>query len=57
MIVEDFEAKEIVESNKEAVHILNHFHGRVKVTFGIGTNLTNDFKDVEPLQIVMKMTK
>lgn len=41
----------------KAVEILDHFRNRVKVTFGIGTNLTNDFENVEPLQIVMKLTK
>lgn len=41
----------------KAVEILDHFRNRIKVSFGIGTNLTNDFADVEPLQIVMKMTK
>lgn len=40
----------------EAIKILEHFRDRVKVTFGIGTNLTNDFDDIEPLQIVIKMT-
>ena len=29
---------------------------RVKVSFGVGTHLTNDFEDVDPLQIVMKLT-
>ena len=41
----------------KAVEILDHFRNRVQVSFGIGTNLTNDFENVEPLQIVMKMTK
>ena len=40
-----------------AMEILNYFRAKVNVTFGIGTNLTNDFENVEPLQIVMKMTK
>jgi nicotinate phosphoribosyltransferase len=41
----------------KAVEILDHFRNRVKVVFGIGTNLTNDFEGIEPLQIVMKMTE
>ncbi len=41
---------------KLAYEILDHFDGRINVTFGIGTNITNDF-DFKPLQIVLKMTK
>lgn len=41
----------------KALEILDHFRNRVNVTFGIGTNLTNDFGDITPLQIVMKITK
>ncbi|CAM5204711.1 nicotinate phosphoribosyltransferase [Oligella ureolytica] len=37
-----------------AMQIAERFKGRVKVSFGIGTNLTNDM-GVQPLQIVMKM--
>lgn len=40
----------------EAIKILEHFRGRVNVTFGIGTNLTNDLVNIEPLQIVIKLT-
>jgi nicotinate phosphoribosyltransferase len=40
-----------------AIEIFKHFRNRVKLSFGIGTNLTNDFADIEPLQIVLKMTK
>ncbi|GAA3260938.1 hypothetical protein GCM10020258_23770 [Sphingomonas yabuuchiae] len=25
-----------------------HFHGRVRMSFGWGTNLTNDFRDCDP---------
>jgi len=39
-----------------ALDIARHFDGRVKVSFGIGTNLTNDL-GYEPLQIVLKMTR
>lgn len=35
--------------------IKEHFAGRIKITFGIGTNLTNDIKDVKPMNIVMKL--
>ena len=37
--------------------ILEHFKGRIKVSFGIGTNLTNDFPNQPPLQIVIKMVR
>jgi nicotinate phosphoribosyltransferase len=40
-----------------AVRIAREFEGQVKVSFGIGTNLTNDFPGVEPLQIVLKMVE
>jgi len=40
-----------------AIEILDRFRNRAKVSFGIGTNLTNDFAGIEPLQIVIKMTK
>lgn len=44
----DFEkAAKIYQKNKD----------RTNVSFGIGTNLTNDFEGVTPLQIVMKMTE
>ncbi len=39
----------------KALEIAERFHGRIKVVFGIGTNLTNDFGD-DALQIVIKMT-
>ena len=39
-----------------ALAIAERFHGRLKVTFGIGTHLTNDL-GVEPLSIVMKLTE
>jgi nicotinate phosphoribosyltransferase len=41
---------------KTAYEILEHFDGRIGVSFGIGTNITNDF-DFKPIQIVLKMTK
>jgi nicotinate phosphoribosyltransferase len=38
----------------KAQMIYNHFRGRIKVSFGIGTNLSND-TNVEPLNIVIKL--
>lgn len=40
----------------KALEIARRFEGRCKVSFGIGTNLTNDM-GVPPLQIVMKMVR
>jgi nicotinate phosphoribosyltransferase len=39
-----------------AIDLFKRFHGRAKLAFGIGTNLTNDL-GVKPLQIVMKMVR
>ncbi|MDR3164887.1 MAG: nicotinate phosphoribosyltransferase [Synergistaceae bacterium] len=39
-----------------ALAIYRHFKGRIQVSFGIGTNLTND-TPIEALNIVMKMTR
>jgi nicotinate phosphoribosyltransferase len=39
-----------------SVELARRFHGRARVAFGIGTNLTNDLGH-EPLQIVIKMTR
>jgi len=39
----------------KAVEIFNTFKGRIKMSFGIGTNLTNDVGH-DPLNIVIKMT-
>jgi len=39
----------------KAISLYNHFENRIKVSFGIGTNLTNDLVR-EPLNIVIKMT-
>ncbi|WP_338924075.1 nicotinate phosphoribosyltransferase (plasmid) [Pseudomonas silesiensis] len=38
-----------------ALEILRHFRGRINVSFGIGTDLTNGVEGVKPLSIVMKM--
>ena len=40
---------------EKAAEIFEHFNGRAKVAFGIGTYIAND-TDVEPLNIVMKTT-
>jgi len=39
-----------------AMRLFEYFRGRVRTSFGIGTNLTNDL-GYEPLQIVIKMTR
>lgn len=38
----------------KALEIFNHFNGKAKTSFGIGTNLTNDL-GFAPINIVMKM--
>ncbi len=38
-----------------AADIKEYFAGRIKVTFGIGTNLTCDIPNVRPMNIVMKL--
>jgi len=40
-----------------AVELQKAFGDRIKVAFGIGTNLTNDFAGIDPLQIVIKMVE
>lgn len=53
--------KTIVFSNSldfpRAEMLAREFEGKINVTFGIGTNLTNDFPGVTPLSIVMKMSR
>jgi nicotinate phosphoribosyltransferase len=39
-----------------AIQIARRFQGRARISFGIGTNLTNDL-GLQPLQIVMKMVR
>lgn len=55
----DARSKTFVFSNgltiPKAIPIYNHFKDKVKMTFGIGTNLTNDVGPT-PLDIVIKMT-
>ncbi len=40
----------------KSLEIAHQFQGRCKMSFGIGTNLTNDV-GLEPLQVVMKMVR
>lgn len=67
-MIEHYEALRIDPRNKQLVFsdgldfdkaaMLNtHFKDRAKVSFGIGTNLTNDFDNVVPLNIVMKIVE
>jgi len=42
---------------EKAIEINKYFEGRAKISFGIGTHLTNDFDYIEPLKIVIKMTR
>ena len=39
----------------KAAEIKEYFAGKIKTTFGIGTNLTCDFPGIKPLNIVMKL--
>jgi nicotinate phosphoribosyltransferase len=39
-----------------AIELYRRFYGRIKVAFGVGTNLTNDL-GYKPLQIVIKMVR
>lgn len=39
----------------KALAIQKYFEKRIKVSFGIGTNLTNDVENADPLNIVMKL--
>lgn len=38
-----------------SVRLWEHFHKYIKVSFGIGTNLTNDIEGVKPINMVMKL--
>jgi len=40
----------------KALEIARYFRGRIRTSFGIGTNLTNDISD-KAIQIVIKMTR
>jgi nicotinate phosphoribosyltransferase len=40
-----------------SVKLWQHFHKYINVSFGIGTNLTNDIEGVTPLNMVMKLLK
>jgi nicotinate phosphoribosyltransferase len=41
----------------KAAKLYNHFKDRINVSFGIGTNLTNDIEGVKPLSMVIKMQR
>jgi nicotinate phosphoribosyltransferase len=41
---------------KRVIEIAEYFNGKIKHSFGIGTNFTNDF-DFKALQLVLKMVK
>jgi nicotinate phosphoribosyltransferase len=41
---------------QKALQLYRALHGRINVSFGIGTNLTCDIPGVEPMNIVIKMT-
>ncbi|MBD9484480.1 nicotinate phosphoribosyltransferase [Pseudomonas sp. PDM14] len=41
---------------EKALRLYRALHGRINVSFGIGTNLTCDIPGVEPMNIVIKMT-
>ena len=55
----DPKSKTIVFSDglnfQTAAEIKEYFAGRIKVTFGIGTNLTCDLPGIKPMNIVMKL--
>ena len=57
----DPKSKTIVFSDglnfQTAAEIKEYFAGRIKVTFGIGTNLTCDLPGIKPMNIVMKLKK
>ena len=40
-----------------ALELKDHIGGRIKYSFGIGTNLTNDIKGIKPMNMVIKMTE
>jgi nicotinate phosphoribosyltransferase len=44
-------------SPQKAIEIAQTLQGQAKLSFGIGTNFTNDFPGLGPLQIVMKLTQ
>lgn len=52
--------KQVVFSNgldvDRAIRIQRYAEGKCQPSFGIGTHFTNDFADVEPMNIVIKLT-
>lgn len=58
----DHRAKKAVFSNSidsfdTIQDIIDHVYRRMLTTFGMGTWLTNDFKDIKPLNMVFKLTE
>lgn len=57
----DPKSKQLIFSDsltiKKAKIIYDQLKDKAKISFGIGTHLTNDFDNIVPLQIVIKMTK
>lgn len=43
-------------NTQKVIKLVQYFAGKIKISFGIGTNLTNDI-NVTPLNMVIKMTK
>ncbi|WP_395840441.1 nicotinate phosphoribosyltransferase [Edwardsiella tarda] len=41
----------------KALALYRHFHGRIRLSFGIGTHLTCDLPGVRPLNIVIKLVE
>ena len=41
----------------KAINIWKEFKSEINCSFGIGTNLTNDFEEFKPMQIVIKMVE
>ena len=42
---------------QKSIDLFKEFNDKINVSFGIGTHLTNDFPNLEPLQIVIKMVE
>jgi len=44
-------------NSQKVIDLKNTFSNNINCSFGIGTNLTNDIKNVSPMNIVIKMTE
>ena len=57
----DTSTKQVVFSNAlntdEAIRLQNHAKGKCIPSYGIGTHFTNDFPDLKPRNIVIKLTE